>query len=156
MTSVDMKAELKSQSGKLHFGWYEANVKTTEGLKKVVCEPLTQSDYAEGWVPVLPQKRTNSTIYNWNVNFAQLPEYLWSRCHLKYNSEGKPYYIKVKDGIYMYTIIQTEYDELFFALQKEMSKPVSDLLVVSNLYSQLHSHTSGWLLIRAKRMLNKQ
>lgn len=155
MTSETKNIELKP---KLHFGCYTVKLpKTTVGSEPetVVCKPLSQADYAEGWVAVLPKKTKQSTIYNWNVNFSQLPQHLWHRCHLQYNREGKPYYNRVSDGIYLYNVTMTEYDNTYFELNRELSRCLPSKPKVQELYDTVKEHTTGWLAIRAKQFLNQ-
>jgi hypothetical protein len=147
------KIDLKQ---KLHFGCYSVTL-PKYGMEKetIVCKPLSQADYAEGWMAVLPKKTKQSTIYNWNVNFSQLPSHLWHRCHLQYNREGKPYYNRIYDGIYLYNVTITEHDEQYFALNRELSRCVPDKAKVQELYDTVKEHTTGWLAIRAKQFLNQ-
>jgi hypothetical protein len=148
---------MSSEPKKLQFGCYSVklpHINIEEQQEEVVCKPLTQADYAEGWVAVLPKKRSNSTIYNWNVNLAQLPPHLWSKCHVKINKEGKPYYHRISDGIYTYNVSMTEYDDSMLQLNKEMSRSVINKDIVRDLYDTIKQHTSGWLVIKAKELLN--
>ena len=109
---------------KLHFGCYTValpKINSTEA-DTVLCKPLTQSDYMDGWQAVLPKKTPKSTVYNWNVQLSQLPPHLWSRCHEKINNEGKPYYKRIQDNIYLYNVTMTPYDNTMRELYKELNK----------------------------------
>ena len=153
MTSETKNIELKP---KLHFGCYSVKLQnTTMEPETFVCKPLTQADYAEGWRAVLPKKNKRSTIYNWNVNFSQLPPHLWDRCHLQYNHEGKEYYNRVSDGIYLYNVAITEHDSTFFELNRELSRCLPDKTKVQELYNKVKEHTTGWLALKAKHFLTQ-
>ena len=148
---------MSSEPRKLQFGCYAVtlpHLNSEEKGEEVVCKPLSQADYAEGWVAVLPKKRANSTVYNWNVNLAQLPPHLWSKCHIKINKEGKEYYHRISDGIYTYNVTKTEHDDVMIMLNKELSSIVPRKTHVQVLYENLKQHTSGWLVMRAKEFLN--
>jgi hypothetical protein len=147
-----MTSELK----KLQFGCYYvtlAHSNPEEKSEEILCKPLTQSDYAEGWKAVLPKKKQNSTVYNWNVNLAQLPPHLWDKCHLKFNKDGKPYYHRISDNIYTYNVSITDHDTSLFQLNKELCRPCPSSDVVKQLYDEVKQHVSGWLILRAKSFL---
>lgn len=153
-----MSEELKP---KLQFGWYSVKMPQCgsqldeQQPEQVLCKPLSQADYSEGWQAVLPKKRKDSTIYNWNVNLAQLPPHLWHRCHTAYNKEGKEFFKRITDGIYLYSVVKTEHDDTFIALNKELSKPILNSEKVRSLYNLVKDHTSGWLVMRANKYLNE-
>ena len=144
------------ETSKLKFGWYSVSmhhIGETEP-ETVLCPPLSQVDYADGWQAVLPLKKPKSDIYSWNVNLAQLPPHLWQKCHVNYRN-GKPSYNRVRDGIYLYNVALTEHDDNMRALHRELVRPVPDASSVNELYEMVKEHASGWLLIRARNYLNK-
>ena len=144
------------ESKKLQFGWYQVTllkINADEPKETVLCKPLNQSDYMEGWQAVLPTKKPKSTVYNWNVNLAQLPPHLWHRCHMKYNKEGKSYYQRINDGIYTYNVSKTEHDDDMFKLYDMMNKSILDKSGINKLYETIKPHVSGWLLMRANKIL---
>jgi hypothetical protein len=146
-----MSGDLKT---KLQFGCYHANLPQADGsVERVLCKPLSQADYAEGWEVVLPKRKKKSTIYNWNVNLAQLPPYLWNRCHHSVNEEGKYIYTSVRDGIYSYNVTLTEFDGMMRDLYKEIERSNKNYQRIQELYEQVKQQTSGWLVMRAKKVL---
>lgn len=151
-----------SSSSKLQFGCYNVfcRDRTNENgslEETVMCKPLTQNEYADGWQVVLPKpkkrKGEESVVYNWNVTLAQLPPHLWNRCHLNYR-DGKPNYNRVKDGIYVYNVAYNDFDDMLISLNRELSKVYPNSAMVRELYEQVKTQTSGWLLTRAKNFLN--
>lgn len=141
---------------KLHFGCYTVTLPKIGEIEPetVVCKPLTQTDYMDGWMAVLPKKTPKSTVYNWNVQLSQLPPHLWSHCHEKINSEGKSYYKRIQDGIYLYNVMMTPHDNMMKELYKELNRDVPNSMKVQTLYDMIKDHTTGWLPMKAKRYLN--
>ena len=144
------------ETSKLKFGWYSVSMPHVGEVEPetVLCPPLSQNDFADGWQAVLPRKTPKADIYSWNVNLAQLPPHLWHKCHVNYR-EGKPYYNRVRDGIYLYNVALTEHDDNMRTLYKELQRPVLNKGYISDLYEMVKEHASGWLLIRARNYLNK-
>jgi hypothetical protein len=138
--------------GKMHFGSYYARQRTLEGLNRVLCKPLTQAEYMEGWVAVLPPKYAKSTVYNWNVTLAQLPPNLWPRVRQSVK-EGKSYYRPIRNRIYNYSLNMTEQDSLMFELKRELDKNSPNVMRVHNLYRELKPHVTGWLMMRANQFI---
>lgn len=144
-------------NNKLHFGCYTVTLPKMNEMEPetIVCNPLTQSDYMDGWIAVLPRKKAKSTVYNWNVQLSQLPPHLWSRCYVKINTEGKMYYKRIQDGIYLYNVTMTPYDNIMMELYKELNRILPDNTKVQTLYDTIKDNTSGWLLMSAKRFLKQ-
>jgi len=146
-----MTSDLKQ---KLQFGCYHATLPQQDGSTlSVLCKPLNQADYAEGWQTILPKRKKKSTVYNWNVNLAQLPPHLWHHCHKHVNNEGEMVYNSVNGCIYRYNVSVTEDDDIMVALRNEMDRTVPNLTNVEYFYDAVKQHTSGWLVMRAKKLL---
>jgi hypothetical protein len=141
-------------NNKLQFGCFNVQVQKDNGTTEtVLCKPLTQSEYAEGWQHVLPRRTKKSNIYNWNVTLAQLPPHLWSRCHTRVDEDGKRLYNTISDGIYRYNVSLTDYDDEMRELHQQVRRVNPDLVRVRSLVNELQDNVSGWLLLRAKQLL---
>ena len=143
-----------ANNNKLHFGCF--NVKLTNmdsSSETVLCKPLTQSDYADGWQYVLPKRTKNSDLHNWNVSLAQLPPHLWKKFRTYYNDDGKECYRKINDGIYVYNVVRTDYDDMMCKLYQHLQKVNPDKNMIRNLINELKDNVSGWLLLRANKMI---
>jgi len=163
--------ERPKKKAKLPFGHFKVTVVedvnnfgqafTKTGEKEVVCKPLTQEDYANGWQTVLPRPRrgrkgvhgSSQPVHHWSVSLAQLPPHLWSKSRLDYDEDGKAFYPVIKDNIYHYTVTPSEHDSSLKQLNEELEKGFkADRVVVKQLVDKLDS-VNGWLMIRARRFL---
>jgi hypothetical protein len=141
-------------NNKLQFGCFNVKVRKDNGTtENVLCKPLTQAEYADGWQHVLPRRTKKSNIYNWNVTLAQLPPHLWSRCHTNADEDGKLFNNTISDGIYRYNVSTTDYDNEMRCLYNQLGKLNPDLSQVQYLLNELQDNVSGWLLLRAKQLV---
>ena len=115
-----------------------------------IASPLTQSELALGWKLKLPKKKSNDPIHHFTINLLQLPKYLWKK--VKYNY----YDYLIKDNIYEYSILKTEYDELIFDLYNHLfNKNKLDINIINELYNLLiNSNLKGWLLEYTKNIID--
>jgi len=144
-------------TNKLQFGCFNVKLTNTNGSSEtVLCKPLTQSDYADGWQYVLPERTKKSDLHNWNVSLAQLPPHLWNKCRTYYNDEGKECYQKINDNIYVYNVVRTDYDDMMRELHHQLLKIHPDKNAVRSLVNELKDNVSGWLLLRANKTLSSQ
>lgn len=163
--------ERPKKKAKLPFGHYKVTVTegvsnfgqgfTKTGVQEVVCKPLTQEDYANGWQTVLPKPRrgrkgvsgSSQPVHHWSVTLAQLPPHLWSKYRLDYDEDGKAFYPVIKDNIYHYTVSPSEHDSTLRKLNEELEKGFkADKVVVKELVNKLDG-VNGWLVTRARRFL---
>jgi hypothetical protein len=167
-------AQHDSKRRKLHFGRYTLAV--TKEINKVnvteqyECDPLTQEQIADGWQTVLPGKNDERPIHHWSVTMAQLPPHLWSKIKFKFNNNKddssygmqlfnehkRPIYNIIKDKIYFYSINTTEHDDVLIKLYNEvMSTSYANKTNIKNYLEHLDGKITGWLIIRAKKMLRQ-
>jgi len=150
---------------KLPFGHYRVDLKYGEKsvdskfkqseTKTIVCKPLTQKDYADGWQPVLPNPSKRNPIHHFSVTLANLPPHLWVDLLKDYEKSSKLLSKnKFKDNIYYYTVSESENDEVLVQLYYELQKRNPDSVLVKNYLEQLGDETSGWLVMRAKKFLS--
>ncbi len=122
---------------------------------------ISQKELADGFRQVIPNIRISRkkelTINNkrkhlinhFSVTLCFLPEYLWK--NLMYDGEG---YRTIKDGITLYSIVETNQDDIMKQLFIEMSKRFPDKLIVEYLVKELDdSQYSSWLVIRSNHWL---
>jgi hypothetical protein len=156
--------EQKTKKSKLPFGHYKVQLHkgiktdtkfTTESSEEVICKPLTQEDYANGWQVVLPHpsKANKQPIHHWSVTLAQLPPHLWSYYRDSYDEDGNKFHPVIRDGIYHYTVTETEHDEKLMELRNELQRGYHARHdKVKELVKSLDG-VNGWLMIRAKKFL---
>ena len=115
---------------------------------------ISQLDLAEGYRQKLPKCNSKNIkkkklINHFSITLCFLPEYLWKE--LKYDGEN---YKVIQDGITLYSIVETNQDDIMKDLYKEIKKRVSDKLVVDHLINELdESQYSSWLVLRSKKYL---
>lgn len=149
--------EQKVKKSKLPFGHYKVKLSKTkeEGSEDVVCKPLTQEDYANGWQAVLPHssKGNKQPIHHWSVTLAQLPPHLWNSYRVSYDEDGNEFHPVIRDGIYHYTVTDTEHDETLLELRKELQRGYYARHDKVKEYVKKLDGVNGWLVIRAKKFL---
>jgi len=121
---------------------------------------ISQKELALGFRQVLPcifiskKKESNNNkrkylINHFSVTLCFLPEYLWKS--LKYDGES---YKTITDGNTLYSIVETNQDEIMKHLFNEMKKVTPDKMVVEHLVNELdESQHSSWLIIRSNHYL---
>ena len=94
--------ESKNEQNKCNFklGQFKASMQVGDTYVEQVVDPLTQSDYADGWCMVLPKANKLSTKHHFSVFLSQLPPHLWSK--VRYDSKYN--YLPIEDNIYFYTL----------------------------------------------------
>lgn len=130
-----------------HFYIYNKNTKKYDEVKY-----LTQKELAEGFRQVLPTgiAKIKKSVNHFSITLCFLPEHLWSRLH--YDGEN---YKKIKDNNTIYSIVETNQDDLMVKLFNELNKRHPDSLVVNYLINELDdSQYSSWLVLRAKHYLS--
>ena len=112
--------------------------------------PLSQTELADDWIQKVPKYKKQKTLHHFSVKLTELPFYLWKK--LKYNNEDKFYYIK--DGIYEYSVVKTEHDDVMLDLYNQLYKSNKNLLKVKELYDVLTQNDyKGWLILKAKKLI---
>ena len=157
------------KKSRLNFGHYKVNCIegvsnlgldfTKTGEKELVCKPLTQDEYAEGWQTSLPRpvkghkEKKSQPVHHWSVSLAQLPPHLWSKYHVNYDNDGNKFYPIIKDNIYHYTVSESEHDKILFELKDELEKSFSaNKDTVKELLAKLEG-VNGWIITRARKFL---
>jgi hypothetical protein len=164
---VDNERPMKKS--RLNFGHYKVTAikcVNTLGLGftktnniEVVCKPLTQDDYAEGWQTSLPRPvkghkgKRYQPVHHWSVSLAQLPPHLWYKYRVDYDDEGNEFYPVIKDNIYHYTVTKSEHDKTIFQLKNELEKSFSaNKNIIKELLVKLEG-INGWIITRARKFL---
>ena len=122
---------------------------------------ISQKDLADGFRQVIPKisvskkkelhnnNKRKHLINHFSVTLCFLPEYLWK--NLYYDGEG---YRTIKDGLTLYSIVETNQDDIMKQLFTEISKRNPDRMVVEHLVNELdESQHSSWLVIRSNHWL---
>jgi hypothetical protein len=116
---------------------------------------ISQYDLAEGYRQILPKCNSKNIkkkklINHFSITLCFLPEYLWKE--LKYDGEN---YKVIQDGITLYSIVETNQDEIMKNLYNEIIKRFPNKLVINHLINELdESQYSSWLILRSKKYLN--
>lgn len=162
---MSLAIEQKTKKEKLPFGHYKVNhIKVSQqsefsyniiGNEIVICKPLTQDDYANGWQAIIPRSSKNNKqpIHHWSVTLAQLPPHLWNVYKKDIRKDSELFNRVIHDGIYYYTITPTDYDEILIALYHEIQCNYN--LNKDNIreYVKKLDGLNSWLIIRANKLL---
>jgi len=113
-----------------------------------IANPLSQTELAEGWKLLLPKNK--NIIHHFTINLLQLPSHLWKKI-IKYNE----YDFIIKDRIYEYSIIESEYNDTILNLYYELFiNKKKDYKLINELYDILiDSKLKGWLLEYTKNII---
>lgn len=145
----------------------------TFGEEQHVVNPLTQKELADGWQLVLPHvKSTRIQLSNGNRKFfkykknykifrivlSQLPDHLWSRLQTKYE-DGVYSHSIAKDRIYLYIVKQTPVDPEIRELHQLCTQNMYNDLDINRMRELItvleDNDISGWVLLRAKRIVDQ-
>ena len=112
--------------------------------------PLSPDDLANGWIQKNPKHTIDKTYHHFSIKFTELPPNLWNK--LKYNSDNECY--DVKDGVYEYSIVKSEFDNDILELYKELFLLIPNINKIKNIYELLKKNNyNGWLLLKAKKLI---
>ena len=135
---------------------HDSNAKT-----KVLVNPLSQDELAHGWSLVLPRVNNKSRIHHFKIFLSHLPEHLWNQLHLEnknlYDKNCTSiYYNIITDKIYRYSVQRSVNDNNIRELYNNVMKRNFNSNKVKELYDNLkNENVKGWLMIRARYLLNK-
>lgn len=138
---------------------------------KVLVNPLTQKELSEDWSLVVPKPKFKINYYTnldnikvqkkhflnniFKINLARLPNELWSKLKLVYE-DGIYSYSIAKNNRYIYIINPTPVDDEIRELKEIVTGyyPSEKKERILELLQVLHdNNTSGWVILRAKRVL---
>ena len=123
-------------------------------VEERVWKGLTQDELADDWHQVIPRMRRGQPVHHWSVNLAQLPQHLWSRYRSRVDDDGNIFYPAIKDGVYHYSVTQTEYDAVLRQLYQEVSRGcLANKQRLHELVGKLDNKVNGWLVIKARRLM---
>jgi hypothetical protein len=141
----------QSESGLKH-GQFYVYQPTLDGKEiKVLINPLTQEDIADGWTLVLPRARKNSTIHHFSVYLSQLPPHLWHRLVVDHKSDS---YKEITDDIYKYSVKMSKHDDEVRKLYSLIESKCPDLAEIRKQFKVLQNlRVKGWVMIRAHHIM---
>jgi len=144
----------------ISLNWTDSNVYTVQ--------MLSQNEYSNDWMQVVPKKRTflkfykdennveqvriSSNVFKMKINLAQLPYHLWNRLKL-YKSMNV-----IRNGMYQYLVeptnVDNEIQELVNIVQKPVDKELYNQRVGELLNILKENDIYGWVVIKASRLYN--
>jgi hypothetical protein len=115
---------------------------------------LSQTELSDGYRQITPKNKIKKLINHFSITLCFLPEYLW--CKLKKETKNnEETYKPIKDGITVYSIVETNQDDVMIGLFKELSKVAPDKLVLNCYINELDdTQYNSWLVLRAKNYIN--
>ena len=112
---------------------------------------LSQVELAEGYRQIIPRCnfKVKKSINHFSITLCFLPEYLWNK--LKYVNGN---YKSIPDGSTLYSIVETNQDNIMIQLYNEIKKLLPDSLILNYLVNELdETQHSSWLVIRSNNYL---
>jgi len=140
------------ESGLKH-GQFYVNQECLEGkIIKVLIDPPSQEDIADGWNIVLPQANKYSTIHHFSVYLSQLPPHLWNK--VKVNSERDDIYEEITDNIYKYSVKVSKHDDEIHKMYNLVLAKYPNIEDIRTQFKTLqNARVKGWIMIRAHKIL---
>lgn len=122
--------------------------------KYIEIKYLDQHELAEGWDQIIPKYNSDKIINHFSITLCFLPDKLWNKLKKPSNDIN---YKTIKDGITRYTIIETNQDNIMILLYKEIKKFNYSSELINYYINNLNaSQYSSWLVIKAKKLLEKR
>jgi len=151
----------KQQETNLKHGQFKVCIKSSDDQPiEHIVNHLTQQDHADDWTLVLPREKKNSTTHHFTVYLSQLPQHLWNKIRKDPEDNANQRYEIIRDNIYYYTIKPASTDNDVLKLYKLVTKQYTnkqDLEHIQELHTSLaKENVKGWVMIRAKNVLNLQ
>lgn len=117
---------------------------------------LNQTCLAEGYIQIMPTNGIKKLINHFSITLAYLPEHLWCKLKKKYKIEEETYKT-IKDGITIYSIVETNQDEIMISLFNEMKNIIPSSEKIQYYIDELdETQHNSWLVIRAKYFLKNK
>lgn len=150
---VEMNDNTHPESGLRHGQFYVYYKNTDFNNVKVLVNPLSQDEIADGWSLVLPHARKNSTTHHFSVYLSQLPPHLWSK--VKVDTKNCDAYKEIKDNIYTYSLKMSKHDDEIRKLYNLLLVKYPNIEEVADQYKVLQSaRVKGWIMTRAHRIMH--
>jgi hypothetical protein len=122
--------------------------------KYIEVKYLDQNELADDWEQIIPSNNDENLINHFSITLAFLPSKLWKK--LKREGNENTNYKIIKDGITRYSIIETNQDNIMKLLYNEIKNPKYDINLLNYYIDNLNvSQYSSWLVIKAKKLINK-
>lgn len=146
--------ESKNIHKNLKFGQFYVYQKQSDDTKmKVLINPLSQDELANGWSLVLPGVSKNTRIHHFKIFLSHLPEHLWNKLHI--NNDDPEYYDVISDKIYRYSVQRSANDNYIKELYNCIMNCNFNSFKVRELYDYLkNNNVKGWLMIRTRHLLH--
>ncbi len=141
------KVEIPKRKQNYFFVFDKANRKYNE------VKYLNQHELAEGYQQIIPHNNNKKLINHFSITLCFLPEHLWSKLK-KHTKNGEESYKTIKDGVTLYSIVETNQDHLMLSLYQELNNKNPDLLILDHYIKELDdSQYSSWLVMRARHYI---
>lgn len=151
--TLQAETGLKPETGLKH-GQFYVHHKNKDGEKtKVLVNPPTQEEIAEGWSLILPSAKKDSTIHHFSVYLSQLPPHLWKRVRVDHTKSDS--YCEITDNIYKYSVRMSKHDNEIRRLYSLMQSRYLNIEEITQQFKTLqNSRVKGWVMIQAHRIMH--
>ena len=153
MSQTEMNESSHPETGLKHGQFYVTHRNTEGKNTKVLVNPLSQEDIAEGWSLVLPRARKNSTTHHFSVYLSQLPPHLWNRVHV--DGKNPDTYHEITDNIYKYSVKMSKHDNEIKKMKSLVMAQFPDVEQIAQQYKVLqNARVKGWVMTRAHHIMH--
>ena len=153
MSQAEMNESSHHESGLKH-GQFYVHHRNTDGKNvKLLVNPLSQEEIAEGWSLVLPRARKNSTTHHFSVYLSQLPPHLWNRVHVDTSKPDS--YHEITDKIYKYSVKMSKHDNEIRRMKHLVMAKYPNVEEISQQFKLLqNARVKGWVMTRAHHIMH--
>lgn len=153
MSQTEMNENSHPETGLKHGQFYVQHKDKDGKRQKVLVNPLSQEDIAEGWSLVLPRANKKSTTHHFSVYLSQLPPHLWNRVFIDASKPDS--YYEIKDKIYTYSVKMSKHDGEIKKLKKLVMAKYHDVDAITKQFKLLQSaRVKGWVMTRAHLIMH--
>lgn len=153
MSHTEMNETSHPETGLKHGQFYVQHRHTDGKSVKVLVNPLSQEDIAEGWSLVLPRARKNSTIHHFSVYLSQLPPHLWNQVYVDYKNPDT--YHEITDKIYKYSVKMSKHDEEIRKMKNLVMATYPNVDEIAQQFKVLqNARIKGWVMTRAHHIMH--
>ncbi len=153
MSQTEMNESSHPETGLKHGQFYVYHRNTDGKNIKVLVNPLSQEDIAEGWSLVLPRAHKNSTTHHFSVYLSQLPPHLWNRVYV--NGDKPDTYHEITDNIYKYSVKMSKHDGEIRKMKNLVMAKNPNVEEIAKQYKVLQSaRVKGWVMTRAHHIMH--
>lgn len=152
-SEVETNENTHIETGLKHGQFYVYHKNADGKLEKIIINPLTQEDIADGWSLILPKSHKKSTTHHFSVYLSQLPPHLWHR--VKVDNKKHDTYQEISDNIYTYSVKISKHDSDIAKLYSLVMAKYPNTQETSEQFKVLqNARVKGWVMTKAHNIMH--